>query len=75
VFTASADRAARETFATFAGVVSKTAEGFLENWDKVLGRGEETFLAENTLEHVKHVIRQAHGVEMEDIEEFSIKTN
>ncbi|KAK5047277.1 hypothetical protein LTR84_006799 [Exophiala bonariae] len=74
VFTASANRAARETFATFPGTKSETTEGFLKDWDKVMGRGEEPYLAENTLDHVKYTIRQAYGVEMEDIAEFSIVT-
>ena len=74
LYAASANRAARETFATFPGVKSETAEGFLESWDKVMGRGEEPYLADDTLDHVKYVIRQAHGVEMEDIADFSIVT-
>ncbi|KAK5189965.1 hypothetical protein LTR47_005964 [Exophiala xenobiotica] len=72
VFTASANRAARETFATFPGLKSETSEGFLENWDKVMGDSDAPFLAENTLDHVKYIVRQAHGLEMEDMEEFSI---
>lgn len=39
-----------------------------------MGRGENPYLADNTMDHVKYTIRQAHGVEMEDIAEFSIVT-
>ncbi len=72
VFTASANRAARETLATFPGVKSQTAEGFLEEWDKVMGKGATPFLADSTLDQVKYIIREAHGREMEDIPDFGI---
>lgn len=72
VFTASANRAARECLATFPGSKQATAEGFLSDWDKVMGVGEEPFLADSTLDQVKYIIRHAHGQEMEDIPEFGI---
>jgi hypothetical protein len=72
VFTASANRAAREALATFPGVKSETPEGFLERWDKVLGKGDTPFIAESTLDQVKYIIREAYGTEMEDIPEFGI---
>jgi hypothetical protein len=72
VFTASADRAARETLATFPGSKQKTAEGFLGDWDKVMGKDDTPFLADSTLDQVKYIIRSAHGREMEDIAEFGI---
>ncbi|OQU94456.1 hypothetical protein CLAIMM_00811 [Cladophialophora immunda] len=73
IFTASANRAARETLATFPGVNSETAEGFLADWDKVMGKGDTPFLGESTLDQVKYIVRQAHGQEMYDIsEEFGI---
>ena len=72
VFSASADRAARETLATFPGLKSESTEGFLQDWDTVMGTNDSPFLAESTLDHVKYVIRQAHGVEMEDIPAFGI---
>lgn len=76
VFSASANRAARETLATFPGLKSETAEGFLANWDKVMGKGDTPFLGESTLDQVKYIIREAHGTEMEDItEEFGIAGN
>ena len=72
VFTASANRAARETLATFPGLKSQTAEGFLAEWDVVMGKGHTPFLADSTLDQVKYIIREAHGKEMEDIPGFGI---
>ena len=72
VFTASANRAARETLATFPGSKQVSAEGFLADWDAVLGAGQEPYFASSTLDHVKYIIRQAYGTEMEDIPEFGI---
>lgn len=72
VFTASANRAARETLATFPGAKSDNAEGFLQNWDKVMGDKDTPYLATSTLDQVKYIIRFAHGKEMEEIPEFGI---
>jgi hypothetical protein len=72
VFTASADRAARETLATFPGLNSTSAKGFLDNWDKVMGKGDTPFLGESTLDQVRYIVRHAHGKEMEDIPGFGI---
>ncbi|KAF2768273.1 NAD(P)-binding protein [Teratosphaeria nubilosa] len=72
VYTASANRAARETLATFPGAKSDTAEGFLRQWDAVMGKGAAPYLADSTLDQVKYIVRQAHGMKMEDIAEFGI---
>lgn len=72
VFSSSANRAARETLATFPGVNSSTPEGFLEKFDQVMGTGDSPYLATSTLDHVKYVIRQASGKEMDDIADFGI---
>ena len=72
VFTASANRAARETLATFPGVNSDKPEEYLQQWDKVMGKGDAPHLADSTMDQVKYIVRQAHGVEMEDIPEFGI---
>ncbi|KAJ9501999.1 hypothetical protein H2202_002063 [Exophiala xenobiotica] len=72
VFTASANRAARETLATFPGVNSDNPEGYLKDWDKVMGKGDVPYLADSTLDQVKYIIRHAHGTEMEDIPEFGL---
>ncbi|OAP63900.1 hypothetical protein AYL99_03127 [Fonsecaea erecta] len=70
VFSTGANRAARETLATFPGLQAATPEEFLRGWDKVMGTGDEPYLAESTLDQVKYVIRQAHGTEMADIADF-----
>ncbi|EXJ88948.1 hypothetical protein A1O3_02012 [Capronia epimyces CBS 606.96] len=72
LFSSSAFRAARETFATFPGVKSETPEGFLQQFDKVLGKDETPYLATSTIDHVKYVVRNAHGVEMEDVADFGL---
>ncbi|EXJ70204.1 uncharacterized protein A1O5_06272 [Cladophialophora psammophila CBS 110553] len=56
-FSTGADRAAREAMATFPGLKAKTPEQFLQNWDKVMGKGDQPFLAASTLEQVQYVIR------------------
>lgn len=70
VFDTGADRAARETLATFPGVKTDTPEGFLKQWDKVMGQGCQPYLAESTLDQVQYVIRQAYHTEMQDIPDF-----
>lgn len=72
VFSSSANRAARETLATFPGVNASTPEKFLENFDKVMGKDDAPYLPTSTLDHVKYVVRNAHGKEMEDIADFGI---
>lgn len=37
-----------------------------------MGKDEEPYLATSTLDHVKYVVRNAHGTEMEDIADFGI---
>jgi len=44
----------------------------LKDWDKVMGKNDQPYLANSTLDHVKYIIKQAHGVEMEDLPEFGI---
>lgn len=70
VFTTGANRAARETLATFPGLIAERPEDFLQDWDTVMGQGNEPYLAESTIDQVQYVIRQAYGTEMEDIPEF-----
>ncbi len=72
VFTASANRAARETLATFPGLKSESPEGYLGNWDKVMGKGDDPYLAKSTLDQVKYIVREAYGEEMEDIPGFGL---
>ena len=35
-----------------------------------MGEGDKAYLADSTLDQVQYVIRQAYGIEMEDIPEF-----
>lgn len=72
MFTCSAGRAARETLATFPGSNAATAEGWLKDWDKVMGKTDETYIATDCLDHVKFMIRNALGEEMEDVPNFGI---
>jgi NAD(P)-dependent dehydrogenase (short-subunit alcohol dehydrogenase family) len=67
VFSVGAGIAAREVLSTFPGAVSKTPEGYLENWDKVMGENQEIYSPVDTMDHVKYLIRNATGKEMEDI--------
>lgn len=72
MFTASANRAARETLATFPGSNQKTPEGFLGDWNKVMGVNDTPYLADSTIDQVRYIVRQAYGEEMEDIPGFGI---
>ncbi len=40
-----------------------------------MGKEDEPYLAENTLDQVKYVIREAYGTEMEDIPDFGPSAN
>lgn len=72
MFTCSAGRAARETLATFPGSNAATTKGWLEDWDAVMGKTEDVYLAKDCLDHVQYMIRNATGEEMEDIPGFGI---
>ena len=37
-----------------------------------MGKNDTPYLATSTLDQVKYIIRQAHGMEMEDIADFGI---
>jgi hypothetical protein len=50
--------------------VANKTEDFLSQWDKVMGKDDEPYLASSTLNQVQYVIRQAHGTEMADIADF-----
>jgi len=56
--------------ATFPGLKADTPETFLKDWDKIWGKGDVPYLAENTLDQVKYIIREAYGTEMEDVSDF-----
>lgn len=65
-----ADRAARETIATFPGLKAKTPEDFLKNWDKISGKGDKPYLAENTFDQIKYIVHEAYGTEMQELSNF-----
>jgi len=77
MFTVAAGRASRETFATYPGSNAATTEGWLKDWDKLFGTSDDPYIATDCLDHVKYVIRNATGKEMEGIsgEAFGIATN
>lgn len=70
VFTVSAGRAARETLATFPGSNAGTTQGWLEDWDRVFGKTDEPYLAVSCVEHVKYIVKNATGQEMDAIADF-----
>lgn len=72
MFTVSAGRAARETLATFKGSNAGTAEGWLGDWDNVMGKREEIFLADGCLDHTSYIVKQALGQEMGQIDGFNL---
>jgi len=72
VYTSSVYRAARETLATFPGFKSETPEGFLNHWNKIMGKEDIPYLPKDALDHTKYIVRQALGVEMQDVGEFAM---
>lgn len=52
--------------------MSETPEGFLKQFDKVMGENDVPYLATSTLDHVQYAVRQAYGHDMEDIPDFGI---
>jgi len=70
MFTVSAGRAARETLATFPGSNAGTTQGWLEDWDKVFGKTDEPYLAASCMDHVKYIVKNATGKEMDAIADF-----
>lgn len=72
-FTAAADRSARVTFATFPGHTHEsTPEGFIKNWDKVMGIEDDVYIPRSTLDHVRYGVKLASGLEVSDIPGFGI---
>lgn len=72
MFTVSAGRAARETFATYPGSNAATTEGWLKDWNKVFGTGDEPYAATSCLDHVQYIVKNATGKDMEAIAEFGL---
>jgi NAD(P)-dependent dehydrogenase (short-subunit alcohol dehydrogenase family) len=72
MFTCSAGRAARETFVTFPGSNAGTATGWLKEWDNVMGKTDDAYIADGCLEHVRYMVKNALGKEMGEIAGFNL---
>jgi NAD(P)-dependent dehydrogenase (short-subunit alcohol dehydrogenase family) len=65
LFSVGGGRAARTTLATFPGHSNETTvEGYLENFDKVMGNSEEAFVPKDCLDQVSYAIKHATGVDL-----------
>jgi NAD(P)-dependent dehydrogenase (short-subunit alcohol dehydrogenase family) len=69
MFSVGGGRAARTTLATFPGHSKETTpEGFLANFDKVMGKSEDAFVPNDCLDQVTYSIKHATGVDLGTIE-------
>jgi NAD(P)-dependent dehydrogenase (short-subunit alcohol dehydrogenase family) len=71
LFSVGAGRAARMTFATCPGFAGATeASQFVDNFDTVLGKGQELFVPANCVEQIAYSIEHATGekVDLNEIE-------
>jgi NAD(P)-dependent dehydrogenase (short-subunit alcohol dehydrogenase family) len=69
IFSVGGGRAARTTLATVPGHASeKSPEGYLANFDNVMGRTEDLFVPTDTLDMVSYAIRHATGEDVGKIE-------
>jgi NAD(P)-dependent dehydrogenase (short-subunit alcohol dehydrogenase family) len=62
LFSVGGGRAARTTLATFPGHTSESVEGFLSNFNAVMGSAEDAFIPSDTMEQVSFAISHATGV-------------
>jgi NAD(P)-dependent dehydrogenase (short-subunit alcohol dehydrogenase family) len=60
-FNVGGGRAARTTFIGVPGHIADTADGYLENFDKVLGKIEDAFIQTTALEAFRYSIAQVSG--------------
>ncbi|KAI9833635.1 MAG: hypothetical protein M1819_003588 [Sarea resinae] len=64
-FTIGANRAARTTLATFPGHShEEDPEGFLKNFDKVMGEAKDVYFPKNLMDQVRYSLVQAAGVDI-----------
>lgn len=69
LFSVGGGRAGRTTLATVPGHTGETRpEGYLENFDKVIGESDELYVPTDTLDLVSYAIRQATGEDLGKIE-------
>ncbi|KAF9786542.1 hypothetical protein IL306_014124 [Fusarium sp. DS 682] len=68
-----AGRAARVALATFPGHTNETTvEGYLANWDKVMGNEKDVYIPKDTLDHVRYGVRLASGLEVPELPSLGI---
>lgn len=68
LFSVGGGRAARTTLATFTGYCSDTSEGYLDNFDKVMGETKDIYVPSDCLDQVSYSIKNATGVDLGKIE-------
>lgn len=65
MFSVGGGRAARTTLATFPGHVKETtAEGYLANFDKVMGNTKDAYVPKDCLDQVTYAIKHATGTDL-----------
>jgi NAD(P)-dependent dehydrogenase (short-subunit alcohol dehydrogenase family) len=64
LFSVGAGRAARTTLATVPGSNQERVEGYLENFDKVMGVGQSLYVPKDCLDQVSYTVRNATGSEL-----------
>jgi NAD(P)-dependent dehydrogenase (short-subunit alcohol dehydrogenase family) len=72
MFTCSAGRAARETLVTFPGSNAGTGAGWLKEWDNVMGKNDNIYIADGCLDHVRYMVKSALGKDVGEIEGFNL---
>lgn len=66
LFSVGGGRAARTTFATFDGHTNEeSAQGYLDNFDKVMGSTAGVYVPTHCLDQVKFSIKNATGIEVD----------
>ena len=68
LFSVGGGRAARTTLATFPGCKSETVEGYLTNFDQVMGEPDEVFIPSDCLAQVSYSVKHATGNDLGVIE-------
>ncbi|KAL4807732.1 NAD(P)-binding protein [Aspergillus unguis] len=72
-FECGAGRAARCTLTTFPGSLQSTAEGWLEDWAKVMGDVDDIYVPLGAGDDTRYMIKQATGDDL-DFSNFGIST-
>lgn len=64
LFSVGGGRASRTTLATFPGFCSETPEGYLENFDRVMGHLADVYVPTDCLDQVSYAIQHATGIHL-----------